>query len=268
VISARALGVYVYLRATEAQISAESLASAFPEGREAMATSLRELRTAGLIETKKTRINGRIITVSQLVETDYWAPETRLLLQQTQLNSNLNIDAYSYKILKRLPSGAREEENVDYEVDVEYEKELKRRAEKKRQEEYAELKAMKASRTIEELRSKEPVDWNASDSAHEFARRMEGLWYVKPWLTARTRFKGALAQARKVHGTNGELEVKMMDRFFAGLEHNKKINDPEIIWKLFIRDFGSILLDVQRSTVTVDDIEEAKQLSDKQWGNF
>ena len=263
-ISARALGVYYYLQATGASISAEALSQVFPEGRKAFLTVLKELRDEGLIITSRQTVNGKYVTVSYL----NGSPKKELLLQQTQLNSNLNIDAYSYKILKRVPSGAREGDKMDYEVDYEYEQELKLRAKKREQQEYAESKAQKATKTIEALKNKLPINWNTSDSAHEFARRMEGLWHVQPWLTARTRFKGALAQARKVHGTDGELEVKMMDRFFAGLEHNKSINDPEIIWKLFIRDFASLLLDVQRSTVTVDDIEEAKQLSDKQWGKF
>ena len=59
-----------------------------------------------------------------------------------------------------------------------------------------------------------------------------------------------------------------MDRFFAGIEHNKTINDPEIIWKMFIRDFSSLLLDVERSTVTPEDIAAAEDISDKQWEKF
>jgi len=60
----------------------------------------------------------------------------------------------------------------------------------------------------------------------------------------------------------------MMDRFFAGLEHQKHINDPEVIWKMFIKNYASILLDVERSTVTQEDIAVAEDISARQMERF
>ena len=52
-ISARALGVYVFLLGNSKSISAEVLAKEFKEGRNAMLTALKELRDKGLIKTHR-----------------------------------------------------------------------------------------------------------------------------------------------------------------------------------------------------------------------
>ena len=63
-----------------------------------MATALKELREAGLLETKKVHVNGRIMTISNVVDADYWPLETRLLLQQSPLYSLLSTNSlYSKK---------------------------------------------------------------------------------------------------------------------------------------------------------------------------
>ena len=85
-ITARALGVYVYLRETGSPISAERLSKVFPEGRKAFLTALKELRDAGLIETNRQVINGKYVTHSWLTD---GSPKKELLLQQNQQNNNL-----------------------------------------------------------------------------------------------------------------------------------------------------------------------------------
>ena len=91
-ITARALGVYVYLKASGAHISSENLSSIFPEGRKAMLTALRELREVGLIATSRQLVNGKFVTQSYLSG----SPEKELLLQQNMLNSNKSLIAYSF----------------------------------------------------------------------------------------------------------------------------------------------------------------------------
>ena len=92
-ISTRAVTIYLYLLIVDTKISASRLSTVFKEGRDAMATALKELRQAGLLETKKVNIQGRIMTVSNVVEPHYWRPETRLLLQQSPLNSLLSTNS-------------------------------------------------------------------------------------------------------------------------------------------------------------------------------
>jgi DNA-binding transcriptional regulator GbsR (MarR family) len=98
VISSRASFVYVYFLHIGTTLSANQLSKLVKEGREAMATALKELRHLGLLETKKVHIQGKIKTVSNVVEPDYWTPETRLLLQQSHLYSVLSTNGlYSKK---------------------------------------------------------------------------------------------------------------------------------------------------------------------------
>ena len=93
-ISSRASFVYVYFLHIGTTLSANQLSKLVKEGREAMATALKELRYLGLLETKKVHIQGKIKTVSCVVEPDYWTPETRLLIQQSHLYSVLVLMSY------------------------------------------------------------------------------------------------------------------------------------------------------------------------------
>ena len=92
-ISTRAFAIYLYLLHVEPTISARALSRDFKEGRDAIAAALRELRRIGLLETKKVNIQGRIMTISKVVEAYYWTPETRLLLQQSPLYSLLSTNS-------------------------------------------------------------------------------------------------------------------------------------------------------------------------------
>jgi len=260
VITARALGVYMYLQATGANISAESLSSIFPEGREAMATSLRELREAGLIETKKDRINGRIMTVSRLVEADYWAPETRLLSQQSQLNSYKSLIAYSFISKPNGEQGSREV-NVEY---FESEDERLEAQRKWREKKHVEKMEVHESRRQEKMLRRNPANasgWSPTDSSFEFAEQMHNLWHIQPWQVTRSRFRYALADKRKEYNTDGALELQMMALFFSQIKHDTKLNDPEIVWKRFILQFHNLLTEVQRSMVTPEKMEAIKEKS-------
>ena len=97
-ISTRAFALYLYLLFADPEISARQLSKVFKEGRDAMATALKELREAGLLETKKVHIQGKIKTVSNVVEPDSWTAETEVLLQQSPLYSLLSTNSlYSKK---------------------------------------------------------------------------------------------------------------------------------------------------------------------------
>jgi hypothetical protein len=271
VITARALGAYVYLKTTGAPVSAESLSKAFPEGRKAFLTVLKELRDLGLITTSRQIVNGKYVTQSYVSD---GSPKTALLLQQTQLNTNINNITYSFISKKEYLGEPRGDENMsDYEpspmyLEPEEKAEYVRKMREKRQAEHRDMKAAEAQERIEAKKALTPADWNSDDSAYHFAEQMALNWHIKPWLTARTRFKAAFGQARKTHGTTGDIELKMMDRFFDRLAHQKNADDPEIIWKMFIKQYSSLLVDVMRATVTDVDVQVAQELADKQWGDL
>ena len=94
-ISASAFGLYMYIYMLRPSISVKHLSKSLKEGRDATAASLRELRKLGLIQTKKVHINGRIMTVSNVVDVHYWTAETAVLLQQCKPNSQLAYSPYS-----------------------------------------------------------------------------------------------------------------------------------------------------------------------------
>ena len=270
-ITARALGVYVYLRASGAPISAENLSKTFPEaGRKSYLAVLKELREAGLIVTSRAVINGKYVTYSKVVD---GSPIGALLSLQTQQNSYLNLNAYSYISKKEYIGKPMGERKMDYEetpmyLEPEERAEYARKMREKKAAEFRAIKEQEAQKKIEAKASKDPAFWSTDDSAYYFAERMALMWHVKPWVTVRTRFKAAYGAARKTHGTTGDVELKMMDRFFEGIEHKKHIDDPDNIWKSFIKNYAALQIAVERSTVTPEDLEAAEALSDKQWGDI
>ena len=97
-ISLRASFVYVYFLHIGTTLSANELSKLVTDGRDAMATALKELRHLGLLETKRVHIQGKIKTVSNVVEPDYWTSETEVLLQRSPLYSLLSTNSlYSKK---------------------------------------------------------------------------------------------------------------------------------------------------------------------------
>ena len=239
-----------------------------------MRTALSELREYNLISTTQERVGNRIITVTRLVEPSLWAPETRLLIQQTQQNSNLALSTYSFISKKEYIRERMGEEMIDdYDpspmyLEPEERAELARKNRERQQAAFRELKEQQAQERIQNKASKKPEHWSSDDSAYHFAQRVELNWHIKPWLTARTRFKAAFGQARKTYGTTGDQEMKMMDIFFDALEHQRNMDDPEIIWKSFIKQFPTLLSDVLRTTVTEEDKQRAREIADAQWEDF
>ncbi len=256
-ITARALGVYVYLQATGAHISADSLSRTFPEGRKVFLSALKELRDIGLIETKRAVINGKYVTYSQLTD---GSPETELLSQQSQQNSYKSLIAYSF-ISKPNSERSSREVNVEY---FESEDERLEAQRKWREKKHAEKMEVHESRRQEKMLRRNPANasgWSPTDSAFEFAEQMHSLWHIQPWQVTRSRFRYALADKRKEYNTDGALELQMMALFFSQIKHDTKLNDPEIVWKKFILQFHNLLTEVQRSMVTPEKMEAIKEKS-------
>ena len=256
-ITARALGVYVYLQATGAHISADSLSRTFPEGRKVFLSALKELRDIGLLETKRAVINGKYVTYSQLTD---GSPETELLSQQSQQNSYKSLIAYSF-ISKPNSEQSSREVNVEY---FESEDERLEAQRKWREKKHAEKMEVHESRRQEKMLRRNPANasgWSPTDSAFEFAEQMHNLWHIQPWQVTRSRFRYALADKRKEYNTDGALELQMMALFFSQIKHDTKLNDPEIVWKKFILQFHNLLTEVQRSMVTPEKMEAIKEKS-------
>lgn len=275
-LSFRSVGIYMYLLTERPQISAESLSKVCSEGEKAIRASLRELRELGLIETKKVRINGRIMTVSNVVDAYYWTAETGALLQHTPLNSLLSTNSlFSKKQTEYI--GGPDETYQEYDLkigasvddfpasyDPEDIEKARQRARDAKHREKEEVKAKKNEIRMQK-RSGDPANWSITDTAFEFANRMHELWHVKPWAVTTSRFRIALAKAQSEHGTNGTLEKIMIDLYFQQIKHDTAINDPEHIWKRFIQQFAGLKIQAERLMVTPEDIETEKVKAEKSW---
>ena len=247
----------MYLQATGANISAESLSRTFPEGRKVFLSALKELRDAGLIETKRAVINGKYVTYSQLID---GSPETELLSQQSQLNSYKSLIAYSYISKPNSEQGSREVKMEYFESEDERLEAQRKWREKK----HAEKMEAHESRRQTRMLKRNPlnaISWSPTDSSFEFAEQMHDLWHIQPWQVTRSRFRYALDAKRKEFNTDGAIELQMMKLFFSQIRHDTKLADPEIVWKRFIVQFHNLLAEVNRSTVTPEKMEAIKEKS-------
>lgn len=275
-VSSRSAYIYLYILMARPQISAEGLSRVLPEGERAIGSSLRELREAGLIVTRKEHINGHIMTISHIVEPDSWTAETAVLIQHTTLYSLLSTNSlYSKKQTEYI--GEPDETYQEYDLKIgasvddfpaSYDPEdLEKTRQRSREAKYREKEEVKEQKNKIRMqkRSGDPANWSITDTAFEFANRMHELWHVKPWAVTTSRFRIALAKAQSEHGTNGTLEKMMIDIYFQQIKHDKSIDDPEHIWKRFIQQFAGLKIQAERLMVTPEDIETEKVKSEKSW---
>ena len=287
-ITARALGVLMEIASKELYGGAKALSEVFVEGRDACQKSLNELKAAGLTRTTKQKYsNGAYRSIIEITPAGWDVLETRIsevlktrsLSIQTQSYSRLSTNSLYADKQERVPDEVGEETFVtvdlktggemtflgqmDSDPDEVQERLQKDRA--RRTAEYQEAKQKKHDAVIASSVNQPKALWSADHSSTEFVRRLGDLWHVKPWTVAKSRFKIAFANARKSHGTDGELESLMMDRYFSQLAHETHINDPEHIWKRFISQFGSLAIDCRRASVTDEELETAKVDAAKSW---
>jgi hypothetical protein len=225
-------------------------------------------------------INGHIMTVSFVVEPDSWTLETRLLIQHTTLYSLLSTNSLYSKKQERVADEIRDEYiQVDLQAggqmhfpeyddspmpfDPEDKKEAVYKARERRQKAYDAFKAEEFDNKIKDKADTPTQHWNPEQSAAEFVKRCNDLWHVKPWVMDRSRFRIALAKSRKVHGTTGDIEMKMMDLYFSQIRDRTEINDPEHIWKRYIKQFINLQTEARRLMITPDDMVTEKIKAEK-----
>jgi len=260
VITARALGILEEIVMNPDHGGAKGLSEKVGEGKFAIQNAISELRSAGLVETITHRMaNGRTVSILRPTEDGNQVLVTRFHTMQRQLNSYLYIDTYSINNKPNSESSSREEENVEYYDSEEERSEAKRKFRERQVAEKAEAHEKRTSERMQVRDSKTPVDWSTTDSTFEFANQMHELWHVQPWKVTRSRFRFALSDKRAEYGTDGEMEQKMMKIYFSALKHDTKMTDPEIIWKRFIVQFGNLLEEAKRQSVTLEDVEVVRE---------
>lgn len=282
-ISARALGVLLHLASNPLQGGAKALSEVFTEGRDACQKAINELRDAGLVYTATYRItNGwsREIMLTEagwsLLETRMGSPlKTRTSIQQPMLNSRLTLIANSiYKLTESTEQVREDYPNhveigvktmsdtfPDYEDMDNYRKKMRDR----KQAEYNEQRSAQHAERMKVRDQNNRADWSPTDSAMEFAGRVFNMWHIKPWRVTQSRFIYALADFRKAHGTDGEIEYLLMDAFFESIAHDTKLDDAELLWKMFIKRAPSYVAEAKRKISSPDDKVHAEMQSEKSW---
>ena len=60
----------------------------------------------------------------------------------------------------------------------------------------------------------------------------------------------------------------MMEIFFGQLDHEKKVKDSDMVWRLFLKNFGSLHIAAQQSTSAPEEVTKAKDVSKQQLERF
>lgn len=289
-LSARATALLLDCVAFGTNPTVSSLWGRFSEGRGAVETALKELHTCGFVDSKIVKVGNRPQTVKEVTRAGYaYIAQyvTSLLgainsegaefsgsqfltsifgeLSMHTKSSNLvskHIEKYSTEAVEEYKTHEIQVVNVPgwngiFEAtssDDEYlEKEAKRQK-------YAQAAFEETHRDQQKVlqtdRFKKPKHlWSIPNVAHEFMDRVDGLWSIPPWQSGKTKFIAALGKHRKLHGTNGELEVTMMDLFFTSISHDK-FESGEHLWRSWLTRWPALLTQA-RGIVRTEEQQEA-----------
>jgi hypothetical protein len=283
VVSARAIGILLYLASNPLQGGARALTEVFTEGRDACQKALTELKKAGLAHTVTYRFSGGWVREIVLTEAGWAVLETRIGLclesrtsiQQNVQNSRLTLIANSINKLTESTDPVREDYPNQIEIGVkpmsdtfpDYDDmdNYRRKMREKKQAEYNEERTQVMAQRMKVRSQNNKADWSPTDSAMEFASRVHNMWHIKPWRVTQSRFIFALANFRKTHETNGEIECLMMDVFFASIEHDTELDDAEKMWRMFIKRAPGMVADAKRKVYLPDTMVNAQVEADKSW---
>jgi len=274
-LSLRARGALAYFINADMSISAARLAEEVAEGRDAIRTALKELREAGLIVTRKERVNNEVKTVSYVTEKGFmeaasWGLKSRPQILHSEQNSLIQVLANSVIDINKTSIG-RLEEKVGYEffkstsssdADERQAERLKAMAERKAT--YQEQKSEKHAKDVVDRETASPKGWNVNQSANEFVSQMSAIWGIPPWKLAGSRFFIALSKARQTYDTDGEVEQEMMRLFFGALKVNKETNG-DMLWKTFIKRFPELALQAKARLNSSDDLATAMVEAEEEW---
>jgi hypothetical protein len=260
VITARTLGIYYYLATTGAPATSEALSRVFGGDRKTYLKDLRSLKEAGLLDTRREVVNGKLITVTRLSDQ---SPKNGLQILLSQLNSNKSLIAYSFNSKPNGERSSREGDRMEYFEDEDERLEAQRKWREKQHKEKLEAHERRRQTQMARRNPANAHAWTTTDSSFEFAEQMHTIWHIQPWKVTRSRFRFALAEKRKEYNTDGSIERVMMSLFFDSIRHDTKLSDPELVWKRFIMNFENLLTEARRTMVTPEDIAEERELYSK-----
>lgn len=303
-ISAKAYGFLVAIYQHGLNISAESMMDHFGVGRRAALSGLKELRENNYIKTDLLRVENRIVTASKLTKkaerSMFGIPRFVESHNATAITRNRLIkqnNKYSTVISNKHSLAEPKEEFKTMEIEVsdmgwgglfdstsDPTAELKEELVKDQKVKKAESKAASDKRKSDQTKARRELqgerktfrernlmeDWRVVDVCYEFADRIDQHFHIEPWKVNQSQFSGALAGLRSRLGTNGELEVAVMDIFFRQI-NIKDYKDAEVLWRLYISRFASLIGEVKMSQVTEETqkvAEESMARAMREFGNI
>jgi hypothetical protein len=297
-LSAKAYGFLLAIHQHDLNISAESMMVQFKVGRRSALSGLKELRENEYIRTTRQRIGNRIMTVSILTEKAnraFFGSVKAQLVESHNVTSDISNEHISRitnsTVISKKPISTKSRvdlETEEFEVknmsgwgglfspgsgpddDLvgDMKKHIKNIAAEKEELNQKSKEAFRNAKTALGIdrrvtRQEKPTsEWKVPDVCFEFADRIEQYFHIQPWKVTQSKFSGALAGLRKRLDTNGEIEVAVMDLFFKQININE-YKDAEVLWRLYVSRFGSLVGQVVMSLPTEQSQEVARKARDK-----
>lgn len=297
-LSPKAYGFLLAIHQHSLNISAQTMMDHFKVGRRAALSGLKELRDNSYIRTDLQRIGNKVMTVSVLTERanrflfgivpsqvveshNVTAVTSNEHISSTTSTTVISKNTISTKSRVDLETEEFEVKNMSgwgglFSPGSGPDDDLVREVNKHKENIKAEREALQQKaktvwqNTKSELnvgrrltRQEKPKnEWKVPDVCFEFADRIEQYFHIAPWKVTQSKFSGALAGLRKRLDTNGEIEVAVMDLFFKQININE-YKDAEVLWRLYVSRFGSLVGQVVMSLPTEDSKEVARKARDK-----
>lgn len=269
-MKARDIAILEEIALTPSHGAAKGISKKLDEGRDAVQTSINNLRKAGYLETVTIPMkNGRVVKDIRITVAGNQFLETRTYTLLKKLNSNLLLNTNSYLYLPNSETSSRKgKKEMEYYDSPEEEDLARQKHEARKAQEKVDAYNRRKETRMKRRDHRNSDKWTVTDSSFEFANRMHNIFHIAPFKLTESKLRFALAKKREAHGTNGTIEMKMMDIFFSKIAHDKTITDPNKVWAMFILQFAPLLEQVKADTVTEYDIETARVEAEKGWSDF
>lgn len=224
---------------------------------------MRELKRHGSVRARKSRGNGTKLELTTLVSSDT-AIRQNSSTASSSISNSYTASTTNSATNKFLVENEEEGKSMGWDFfsptssgeDDELLRNRKKHEEYKKQA-YQEKREAKAAQRRDLHRSKiNPADWTCKDVAYEFADRVGDIWNIKPFSVVQSRFVPALSQFRKQHGTDGAVELELINLFFASMQSDK-YTDGNHLWRAFLYKAPSLLQTARERVITPEEIETA-----------
>jgi hypothetical protein len=301
-LSPKALGILIHIRSFGALRGAEGLSEAFQTGVKVIRSGLSELRSKGYVALEKGRGQGGqywsqlLITEEGLEYLSRYAEKAdgRSAKKErgphakkgNSISQNSNIanypnSLYTNSLLKEGPTESDHNETFETmdlkigeqmlggdPIDPDDLAELKAKDRERKRREKTEARQSRHADKVIELASRETKDWTPSQVSTYFADQMKQIWHIAAWTTTRSGLNGAIELLREKHGTNGEEEKTLIDKFLSTIKHDKGLDNPDMVWRMFAKRAPGMLPDIRRSSNTDVDVAALKEDASKSWEGF